>query len=61
MKNEKTFRNAAEQYIHTLAGQLIKHGLAPNEHWTATTEALYDFADNMDRQAIIVMKKKVKV
>lgn len=53
-----TFKEVTRQYLDNVRVALMRKGFAPNEKFYAATEAMSDFASQMDKQAYVVRKKK---
>ena len=51
-----TFKEAVSQYIATYAEALAHANMTPKKEFDVAKEVLYDFAANMDKQAVITTK-----
>jgi len=56
-----TFKKSIEAYLNTYLKELKNRGMTPSENFFIAREVLFDYAKNMDRQAIIKLKKLKKV
>ena len=56
-----TFKKSIEEYLNTYLKELKTRGMTPSENFFVAKEVLFDYAKNMDKQAIIKLKKVKKV